>query len=223
MQQLAHQVLAADDVEQGRDGHQDHAQDHPPHVDIGGAKERQQHGKGDVDQDSHQEYRDRDRQRRPHALLDIVADIPPVIGAAELKRKQPDRLVEENRVGDFLKALRLRVVQQRLVVAPLRLPFPDRLRRHPFHAQVHPCHVIRAVDHEEQGKGQQVDPDQDRDGIQYPACDVGEHDVGLSCSVVCFDSIQVDGAVLWGFLRQPNLSASSTVISPPAVPAAGRQ
>jgi hypothetical protein len=68
-----------------------------------------------------------------------------------------------------------RVPHQRLVVAALGLPLLDRFGRHPLGAQLHARHVVRRIDDEEQQEGDQVDPDQDRDGVQQATDDVSEH------------------------------------------------
>ena len=71
------------------------------------------------------------------------------------------------------------VVEQRQVVAVVLLPGLDRLRGHPLGAELDAGHVVRGVDHEKQHEGQHVHPDQDRDGIEGPADDVGDHRAAL--------------------------------------------
>ncbi len=78
-------------------------------------------------------------------------------------------MLEEDGIGEPRTVLGFVIQQQRLVVPMLTLPAPDRLRCHMLGAELQPCHIVGRVDDEEQRKGQQVYPDQDRDGIQQAA------------------------------------------------------
>ena len=44
-----------------------------------------------------------------------------------------------------------------------------------FHTQVHACHIIRFVNHKEQGKGNHVYPDQNRYRIAYAFLNISKH------------------------------------------------
>jgi hypothetical protein len=68
-----------------------------------------------------------------------------------------------------------RIEEQRLVVAALGLPALDRFRRHALDAELHARHVVGRVDDEEQREGDQVHPDQDRQGVEQAADEIGEH------------------------------------------------
>jgi hypothetical protein len=85
------------------------------------------------------------------------------------------KLAEENRVRQLGAAAGGLVPHQGLVVAALDLPLLDRLGRHALDAELQARHVVRRIHHEEQGEGEQVHPDQDRDRVQQAADDVGEH------------------------------------------------
>ena len=61
------------------------------------------------------------------------------------------------------------------MVPALPLPPRDLFFGDAFCTQVCPGHVVRCIDEEEEGKGDQVDADHDRDRIQDPANDVGGH------------------------------------------------
>src|SRR3989344_1417696 len=84
-------------------------------------------------------------------------------------------MLEKYGVGEFFRAGLAAVVQQGLVVAMIFLPLDDGLGCDALAAQMNARHVIRAVDEKEQREGEQVHPDQDRDGIEYAADDVTDH------------------------------------------------
>jgi hypothetical protein len=179
---LGHQPLAADDVEQAGDRHHRHAEHDAGEIQRRGAEEHQQQGKGYRDEQAEDEGRHGDGQARPHARADLARDVAAVVGAAEVAGEHAHRLAEEDRVGEAAVPCALRIPHQRLVVAALGLPLLDRLRRHALDAELHARHVVRRVHHEEQGEGEQIHADQDRNRIQQAADDVGEHGDGLSGS-----------------------------------------
>src|SRR5581483_4359968 len=180
VQQLAREILPADDVKQRGHRHQYHADDDPDGVQVHAAKERQDQREGDVRQHADQEGGKRDRETRPHALADVIADVAAFIGAPEVEREQPQRMPIKNRVGHALQAGGLVVVHERFVVAALGLPLRDRFRRHALHAELYPRHVIRTVHEEKEREGEQVHSQQDGNGIEQAAYQVSEH---LSLSV----------------------------------------
>ena len=162
LQQLADQVLPADDVEQRGNGHEPHAQGHAPEFQVGHAEKHQQERQTDVHQQPHHQGRRGDGQGRPHALADVGADVPPAVRTSELEQEQADGFPVENGLGQLLDAFLPFVQQQRQVVAPLALPFPYGFGRHVLLPQVHARHVVRRVDDEEQDEGEDVDPYQQR-------------------------------------------------------------
>ena len=113
--------------------------------------------------------------RRPHAPLQLVADVAPAVGGAEVEREQLRRALDEDRVRQLPRALRLAVPEQRLVVAALDLPLLDRVLRDALAADVHPRHVVRRVHREEQQEREEVDADQDQHAVADPADDVVDH------------------------------------------------
>ncbi len=105
MQQFAHQILAADDIEEGRDRHHHDTDHHPPEIDVGGAKEGDQQGKGDVHRQPHQQHRQGDGQTGPHALGDVVTDITTTVGGAEIELEQLQGFLKEDGLGQFCPTL----------------------------------------------------------------------------------------------------------------------
>ena len=90
MQQLACQELPANDVEEVGDRHQGDAGYHPPGIHVGGAQEDQQQRKADVNGHTNQQHRHRDGKAGPHALTDVVANLPPVVRALEAEGDKAD-------------------------------------------------------------------------------------------------------------------------------------
>ena len=62
----------------------------------------------------------------------------------------------------------------------LHLPFLDRLRRHTLLSKLHSGDIVRRVYNEKQYKGNNVDPYQDRNGVQEAADNVIDHATRLS-------------------------------------------
>ena len=176
---LADQILAADDVEQPGNGHRRHAQHHAADIQRGVAEEHQQQRETDGDEQTEDEGRNRDGEAGPHAAPDFQRDVAAVVGATEVQREHAHRLVEQDGVGRLRHTRRGGIPHQRLVIAALGLPLLDRLRRHPLRTQLHARDVVRRIDDEEQQEGDQVHPDQDGNGIEQPADDVGDHRVSL--------------------------------------------
>ena len=173
-----------DDVEQRRDRQQEHGQRHAPELEVGVAEEHQQQREHDHDEDAEDERRDRERDRRSDAPLQLVADVAPAVGGAEVEREELRRALDEDRVRQLPRALLLAVPEQRLVVAALHLPLLDRVLRDALAADVHPRHVVRRVHREEQQEREQVDADQDQHAVADPADDVVDHDAAPSAASV---------------------------------------
>src|SRR3989344_4333660 len=128
-----------------------------------------------MNQNADQEYRQRNGKTGPHAVADVIADVTSVIRTAKIKGEQFNGGPEEKGVCQFRTTLGYFVINQWLVVAVILLPFDDSLGRDALDAEMDARHVIRTVDEEKQRKGDQVHTDQDRNGIQQPAHDIGDH------------------------------------------------
>jgi hypothetical protein len=89
----------------------------------------------------------------------------PVLRGAEVEDEQLHRLFVEDR-------------RHRLVVTVVGFPLLDGLRRNALRAELHARHVVGRIDDEEQQERNEVDPDQDRDGVERAPDDVGEHQAG---------------------------------------------
>ena len=67
------------------------------------------------------------------------------------------------------------VVEIGQVERALALPAVDLLGRDPLLAEVGASHIVRRIHKEEQAKDDQVDADQDGQGVQRTADDIGNH------------------------------------------------
>ncbi len=183
---LGHQVLAADDIEQVGDGHQGNEDEHRPAIQRGAVKHHHHQRHADIHPDADRETGQGDRQAGPHAGGDIGGDIAAALGAAEVKGEQLDRLGVEDGLGERRQSVSLVIDEQRLVITVLALPVRDRLRRHVLLAQLGHRHVIRGIHHEKQGESQQVDPDQNGNGVQQASDYVGKHQLSPALRTVAF-------------------------------------
>jgi hypothetical protein len=124
-QDLAEEVLAADDVEQDRDAHTEHAERDAEPVDVGLAQERHQQRDPDRQRQLEEEERQRERQAGPQPLAEPARDRDVVgVAAAEVEREHAPEVL-----GDHGVARGVGVPEARLVVAVIRLPLLEGLGR----------------------------------------------------------------------------------------------
>ena len=98
--------------------------------------------------------------------------IAAVVGGAEVQREQLERFLHEQGIRRLRRPRRRFIEKQGLVIAMLALPAGDGVRRDVLGAEVNARHVVRRVDHEEQREGDEVDPQQDGDGVEDAADEV---------------------------------------------------